>query len=682
MKKVIKLDKLTLINFKGIKNLTVDFQEKETFIYGENSTGKTTIFDSFLWLLFGKDSTDRKDFEIKTLDHNNRVIPKIDHEVSAVITVDGEEISIRRVLKEKWVKTKGSLEAEFQGNQTDYYWNDVPVTQTDFKRKVDNILDEQVFKLITNPFAFNSLKWQDRREVLMQIAGNVSDEELASGNSDYENLIKQLSGDKTLEDYKKQIAASVKKAKDDLKVIPTRIDEVERSKPEPQDFEAINKQLSTKQTELSKVDEKLNDANKAFQAKLDDVKEVRIAANELSSEINIIEVNARKEAQKRLTPDTSELDNLTKKLAEKKAQITEYRNAYTTLSGKKESFSTKIESLEKQMSDKRKEWETENAKELTFNDDDFHCPTCRREFESGDVETKKAEMLQIFKDKKAGTLNRITQEGVSLKTEKENTEKELAEVIERMENGIKSINIFQEELDKLEKEIDAYNAKQSNTSDVSEDEIIESILKADKDYASKKAELEKLQSKIKEVPSPDNSELISQRQNLLTEIDELKSKLNAEVQIQNADARIAELLKEEKMLAQQQADIEKTQFTIENFIKHKIDHLEAVINNKFKLVKFKMFTEQINGGIAETCEALVNGVPFSDVNTAGRINAGIDIINTLSDFYGISAVIFLDNRESCIEIIDTDSQVVNLIVSESDKKLRVESGKVKAEKAA
>ena len=124
-------------------------------------------------------------------------------------------------------------------------------------------------------------------------------------------------------------------------------------------------------------------------------------------------------------------------------------------------------------------------------------------------------------------------------------------------------------------------------------------------------------------------------------------------------------------MAQEIANIEKTQYTIENFIKLKVDTIENRINEKFSLVKFKLFEDQINGGQVETCEALVNGVPFSSLNTASKINAGIDIINTLCEFYNVSAPIFIDNRESVVKLLDSNSQIINLIVSESDKKLRI-----------
>jgi len=110
---------------------------------------------------------------------------------------------------------------------------------------------------------------------------------------------------------------------------------------------------------------------------------------------------------------------------------------------------------------------------------------------------------------------------------------------------------------------------------------------------------------------------------------------------------------------------------IEEFIKTKVDMIESKINSKFKVVNFKLFKTQINGGIDEVCEALVKGVPYADVNTAGKINAGLDIIKTMSKHYGFKAPIFIDNRESVTEIEEIETQIINLIVDSSCKELTV-----------
>src|SRR3972149_3066745 len=143
MKKVT-IKKLTLINFKGIKSLSIDFKPEGLSVFGDNETGKTTLIDSFLWNLFGKDSTDRKDFNVKTLDKNNQAIPKIDHEVTCILDIDGTILTLKRCLKEIWRKKRGSEETEFSGHETLFWADDVPLQAGEYTAKISSIIDENV----------------------------------------------------------------------------------------------------------------------------------------------------------------------------------------------------------------------------------------------------------------------------------------------------------------------------------------------------------------------------------------------------------------------------------------------------------------------------------------------------------------------------------------------------------
>jgi len=211
--KTVKIVKLSLLNFKGIRNLEIQVSEKQK-IYGDNRTGKTTLVDAFTWLLFGKDSTDRKDFNIKTLDSENNVIEKLDHEVTGAFEVNNETIVLRRVFREKWVTRRGSETPELQGHETLFFWNDVPLQAGEYQAKVDSIISEQTLKMITSPLYFNSLKWQDRRNILTTIAGNVSDTDIAGSRKDFQELL-AIMGSKSLEEYKKELAAKRKSLTDE-----------------------------------------------------------------------------------------------------------------------------------------------------------------------------------------------------------------------------------------------------------------------------------------------------------------------------------------------------------------------------------------------------------------------------------------------------------------------------------
>jgi len=260
--KTIKIKKLSLYNFKGIRDFKAEFENQSTSIFGDNETGKTTLFDAFIWVLFGKNSEGDSQFGIKTLDENNNVIPKLEHSVEGIFEIDGQIVTLKRILKEKWVKKRGEELPVFTGNETTYFWNDVPMLAKDYAKKINEMMDESVFKLLTNPLYFNSLPWQDRREILTEMSGEVSDQDIAQGNQEYITLLAGL-GSLTIEESQKAYAIKRKTIKDELKMIPTRIDEVDRSMPEVIDFKPIKTDIDLFNSHLIDIDKKIANKNEA-----------------------------------------------------------------------------------------------------------------------------------------------------------------------------------------------------------------------------------------------------------------------------------------------------------------------------------------------------------------------------------------------------------------------------------
>ena len=191
--KEIQIKQIHLLNFKGVRNLLVDFVGNVTTISGDNGTGKTTIFDAFTWVLFGKDSEDRKAFNVKTLDKDGNAIEKLPHEVTATFVVDNQVVTIRRCFNEKWQKRRGSAIEEFTGHEEERFINDVPYSVKDFSSKINELFcSEEIFKLITSPFAFNGLKTDKQRNILTTMIGEISDAEIANGYTDFQELLKSL----------------------------------------------------------------------------------------------------------------------------------------------------------------------------------------------------------------------------------------------------------------------------------------------------------------------------------------------------------------------------------------------------------------------------------------------------------------------------------------------------------
>ncbi len=668
MSKEILILNLKLQNFKGAKQTEINFR-KNTSIFGDNATGKTTLFDAFTWVLFGKDSEGKTDFGLKTNDEHGNPIERLEHSVEATISVDGEVMIAKKVLKESWVKPKGSLTAEFRGNVTEYFWNDVPKKQREYQEKVSELVGEDIFKLITNPLAFNSLKWQDARDIVIDLAGKISNEDLAKGNSDFQSLLKQIAN-KSLKELKDELAFKKKSLSNEIKSIPTRVDEVYRSLPEKLDYNYLLQEKTVLENKIKNLESQLEDKSKAYEKELDAKNKLSQQMFEQNQIMRSIEFKLKSEIENEFSNDGSDIKKAESSLSEKRSNLNSLRNALETLESKLKSLNVNSDNLNASIEKKRSDWDDENKKELKFDDNSFVCPSCKRDLEATDIEAEKIKMSEDFNTDKTNTLLSIQKEGVALSEQLGKLKKEIIDIEERIKTGKALIEKAEIECATAEKTLEKLNKSKSEPID-KEMELYKRI-SVNKEHVNANSEVTRLKALIEKEIVIDNND-IKESLNLEKEnLEKVKKQLSTKYQREEGQKRIDELTVRESDLAQQISDLERNQFIIENFEKAKANLIESRVNEKFKLVKFKLFETQINGIEVPCCITLINGVPFSDANTASKINAGLDIINTLSDSYGVTAPIFIDNRESVVNLIDSKSQIINLIVSEPDKTLRVE----------
>lgn len=650
--KTIFLKSISLRNFKGIKKMDLEFTEMESSIHGANASGKTTVFDAFTWVLFGKDSTDRKDFNIKTLKPDGSNTEKLEHEVKAVLSVDGKAVTLHRIYKENWVKKRGEEVAELKGHETLFYINEVPKKAGEYASEISEIVEEGVFKLITNPQYFPAMKWQDQREILFRIAGTVSDQEIANGNKSFEKLLEKLDG-KKLSDYKTQISSTKRKLKTDLEAIPTRIDEAENAKPEAFDFDLIEAEIKDKQSEASNIDKSISDANFAQSQVFEKNKKIYEDINEIRKEQQQIIAKKQQKLYDEDAETRAEKSNL-------ESQIRTYENEIEKQKNRHENNLFKIESIEKTLSELRNTWDEENSKTYKAESGQLVCPVWN--IACGDPKSlelhqeNQDKARQTFNTKKAEKLAQINAEGKGLNLK-------ISELKEQNNDVVNDLETMQNEKSELQKRLAIYPSESMTVR-----QIVPSSIQDWSDLERKAAALES--SLILQVTAESGNEALAEaRTQITSEITELQKKLSHRAIIENQEKRIEQLNEELKKVAQQISDLEKDEFTLEAFTKAKIDEAESRINSRFSFVKFKLFDRQINGADVETCQAMVNGVPYSDANTAAKINAGLDIINVLCDFNDVTAPVFVDNRESVSEIIDTKSQIINLVVNPDYKKL-------------
>lgn len=641
----IKIFSLKLKNFKGIKELTIDFNCQNTNIYGANATGKTTIFDAFKWLFFDKDSNDRKDFNIKTLDNNNNPIHFLEHEVETILVIDGVDMTFKKVLQEKWVKKRGESDREFSGHETNYWIDEVPVKKKDYEEKINSLIPESLFKLITDPAYFNNqLKWTERRELLINISGtNISDNEILDSKEEFKILKDNLEG-RSIDDYKKVVQAKIKDLNKEKETIPVRIDELTNTLITEHDIdykkvegekEEYNKQINGIELEMTDIQTKAKENMKIAD-------QLAIAKKELAD----FKLKKETEYSQKYSTDLINLQN-EKKIIENTIRLKQEEDSDRLL---------KIKSDQKRKEELYKKWDEVSKTTLEFDPNSFICPTCKREYETD----KKEEIKKQFED----NLN------LHKKSEQEAINREGQAINIRLDENTKAREKIQQELPKLDNKLEEINTKIAEIEKAKETDNSFDVTSLP-EYSNKIKEIEELEEKVKNLTNGDISYLQNKKAEIIEEINKLNKTLNEREIQEKTKQRIEELQASEEDISNKIQELEGQQYALEEFTKTKVELLENAINSKFELVKFRLFDTQINGGLIECCDTLVNGVPYADVNNAHKILAGLDVINTLIKFYNTSAPIFIDNRESINEIDYIGTQIISLVVT-TDSKLRIE----------
>lgn len=641
----IKLLNLKLKNFKGIKDLEINFNCQNTNIYGANATGKTTIFDAFKWLFFDKDSNDRKDFNIKTLDSNNKPIHFLEHEVEAILVIDGVDMTFKKVFQEKWVKKRGQTEQEFSGHETNYWIDEVPVKKKDYEEKINSLIPESLFKLITDPSYFNNqLKWQERRELLINISGaNISDEEILDSKEDFAEIKSKLEG-RSIDDYKKVVQAKIKDLNKQKETIPVRIDELTNTLITEHniDYEKVEEEKKNLEKQLQQVELEMTDVQTKAKENMKIADQLTAAKKELAD----YKLKKETEYSQKYSSDLINLQN------EKRVTESRIRNRQDEDNERL----LKIQQDQKRKQELYKKWDEVSNTKLEFDSNSFICPTCKREYETDKIE----EMKKQFEN------NFITH----IKNEQDAINKEGQAINVRLDENTKAREKIQQELLELNNDLKATIDKIEELEKAKENDTSFDVTSLP-EYNNKIKEIEELEERVKNLTNGDISYLQNRKAQITEEINKLSKILN-EREIQNkTKERITELENEEENISKKIQELEGEQYALEEFTKTKVELLENAINSKFEIVKFRLFDTQINGGLVECCDTLVNGVPFSDVNNAHKILAGLDIINTLIKFYNTQAPIFIDNRESINNLYNIGTQIISLIVSE-DPVLRIE----------
>lgn len=656
--KKIELLVVKLRNFKGIKEMDIHFNGSNAEIFGDNAAGKTTLFDAVNWTLFDKDSSNKKEFGIKTL-VNGEVVHNLEHSVEVILSVDGTTTKLKKVLSEVWKKKRGESEKTLEKDTTDHYINDAPIkTQREYKQFIESIVDEETFKMITSPTHFAQMEWKKQRARLFKVAGTVTDEEVINSNPSLLTL-PSIIENRTVEQTKEMIEKQLREYKKEQELLPKLINENLAMKPN------LTIDVQTLETKVQALEKEIDDLKTQRHNVLNGaaVLEKQKQLQELDIELSKLKYSFESESMQEVVKLQVRVQEAQGNVQIIQGELTQLQNQKT----QKESYLKANVKEQERLSNNREklltEWHVRNDKQP---ENEHECPMCKQSLPAEHV----AEALGNFNESKSRDLAEIEARGHSINKEKE--------------KYVEEHNNINNEIFHCGVEIEKVNAK---------------LESAQKELSKFTTKLQQAQSSVPDVTTTDTyQEIVAQKQALLTEIQQLKEhaneavagidasivQLNQEKQQVNAelaqvanvsiiDKRVKELEEKQLRYAKECETLEKNLDIIDTFIRTKVAMLDERINSKFKYARFKLFKDLKNGSLEECCEILYDGVPYSQgLNNAARINVGLDIINTLSAHHGVLAPIFIDNAEAVTQLIESESQLIALRVSEKDKQLRVE----------
>lgn len=668
--KEIRINKLTLENFKCHRHLELDFQGGNASIYGDNATGKTSIYDALTWLLFGKDSlgSSEQTIEIKPLDASGEVR---DHRaitsVEAELLVDGEPRSFRRTYRELWTTKRGSNQATYDGNTSEFAADGVPMKKNAFKAKVDEILTEDVFRMLTSVSRFASeLSWQQRREILFSLAGTMGDREIMSSSLLFQPLLDGM-GRLDLDEYRRKLLAEKRQYVGAKTDIPARISEVQKSIDQVQklDFSQARVELGRLQAELQGVETKILeiDHNQAGEKIQGEVREARMDLRELEAE---------NQSFRQSQTDSDPVPALERRAQKLEEELRQKQQALRTARQRRiqaesireeriREYTGMIRDMDRNIAARRTAW-TEVFRE-TFSAG--ICPTCGQALPAGQLEQAKA----AFESDKRRRLDEIQDAAGVLQKQKEQVEKLLASAQTHGDEADRE----KEAQDSLDAAAMALQEAKEQVSGAKRPEIrdVEGYQQRKQQIQNRLDSLNQGLSQLAMDAAGAKRQLQDQADVLRAAMKEQSDIISKESLLEYSQNRIETLRREAQQAADLLGDIEEKLGLMEQYSRYKASFVEATVNSLFRLAQFRLAREQANGGMEDRCDVMMNGIPYGSLNNGARINVGIDIINTLGNYYGVRVPLFVDNAESVTVLETAASQVIRLVVSENDKELRV-----------
>lgn len=675
----ITIKSIHIENFKGINMLDVNFFAK-TKISGQNAVGKTTIFDAFTWMLFNKNSAGEEKFNVRPLDKDGNRIDNVEIKVVSIMDVDGKEVELSKVQKQNWVKKRGTNTVSLQGNPNSYEIDGYPKSEAEFKEYVSGIAQsEEMFKMLTNPQYFSSLKWKDQRDILMKLVSDVSDVELAQTDAKYAPLLSELEKAPSTDDIRAKFSKALNEWKKKQAEIPVRIDEAMKSKV---DIDVAEQELAKTdlETKIADIDAKIKDSDGVMMELGREEMQLQFDMSGIMQTMNRDLTNRRSEIEAELRDLQNEMKRFSDTIALKERRVSENETVISNADSERKRLGEEYNAEKSKAFDEFPYLFDESK--WVFDENSTVCSLCGQKLPEDKIEQLKADFESRKRKAKADAEEKLKSEKIRFDTEKRTALNRLVAIGTERKNLITKLR---DENAKAKEEIKSLKGQEQE--DIAKKEkLCQQLLSIpeiadysqNEEYAKMKARHDEVLVEIENLKAngedAEVESLKSEKEELQSRLDDVnkiiaKASMNVEI-----DERISELQTEQKEIGQKVADQEQILYLLEEFIRFKLDKVSESINSHFKTVNFKLFEMQLNGGMKDCCECTVNGVPYSTLNSGHRIVAGLDIIRSLSELYGVIVPIFVDNAESLndFNVPDMDTQLILLSVS-ADKQLKVDT---------
>ena len=649
----MKILSLTLENFRGIKNLTVSFDGKDADVYGANGTGKTTIANAICWLLIDRPATEEADFTPKTAGTHG-----INHKASMTVELpNGQRMTLAKDFYEKWTRKRGSSTEEFTGNVTDYYIDGVKSKKKEYTEVLETACGidlERVKMLMVLGYFADTMKADEKRRILFEMAGDFTDMDVIAANEELEGIedffLMPGTEDQhyTVEQWKKIAVEQRKKLNKDLETIPARIDEASKNVAENvEDADVLNAELNRLEEKKAALEEQKRslstedgkqEATHAALAGLEvDLAKQRAAYIEQSTAAN-------RETNAMLDGMTADKRSVVDKLDALKRKHEESRRTLTRMQEQRKAL------MEEYAEVQSRQWDA--GAEI--------CPTCRQPLPPERVE----ELRAAFNEEKAKQKEDINRRG------QECSKGKIDALTVEIDTQAADITAMEHQLKEKEELIGEWRAKIATPPPFEETETYREIT----------ARMEELRDGQRIRESAADGVMNSYDRDIAAvkeEIAAVNLRMAKAKASEDSRARVGQLRQELKHTAEEMEYIEQGIHLCEEFIRTKARMVTDSINEKFRFVRFVLFRNQINGGLREVCEPTIRNaagewVEYRSANYAAQVNAQLDIVSTLMRHYGVQLPILMDQGESITEPLTVEEQMIRFIVAAEDKEIRVE----------